>query len=533
MHNKSDSFVKYPSKELRRIPPSCKAALTKIRPAGSLQIVSKVFPSADPIRSFCGFIKLALYFLAALLTAAFSMSLAQSTVFAEVPDVIFILDGSGSMAAKMGERTRIQVAREVMEYAVPALPKEIKVGLAAYGHHRKGDCADMEILVNPEKGARDTVLSKIKEIRTVGMTPIAAAVEMVAKTIKIGGREDVIVLVSDGEETCHKDPCGFVKGLKDSGMKFVLHVVGFGVTQNEEKQLRCLAQAGGGSYFPAGDAKGLLSALESVRKDLEVKVEAARTKTVRASSRLGKFLLKVPKSAVSSLAVLKIIRQSDNTVVKEAKAIEETHPLPAGRYGLVLGFANPNYQPPTEVSIGECEIRGGETSEVSLGAIVINMAPPLGEAAWQIGLLNEESGKFYLQIESHGNDYYLMKPKAAPEGTYSIAFTYAASKKPFVVARGLSVKAGKETVATLDSGIAIKKSSSGIEGWDVVPSGSKAPVLEITRRWDNDYPLWESFPIEPGNYDILVHVKGMKEPMLAGEAIEIKKGETIVFDAGL
>jgi len=451
----------------------------------------------------------------------------------EVPDVIFILDGSGSMAAKMGDRTKIQVAKEVMEYAVPALPKDVAVGLAAYGHHRKGDCSDMEILVTPDKGARDAVLSQIRNISPVGMTPIAAAVDLVAKAMTGSGKQNLIVLVSDGEETCHKDPCGFVKGLKDSGMKFLLHVIGFGVTANEEKQLRCLAEAGGGNYFPAGDAKSLLAALESVRKNVEAKVEQAKTKAVRASSRLGKLSVKMPEAAISSLAYLKIIRPSDNSVVKEAKDVSAIHPLPAGIYGLVLGFANSNYKAPTDVSIGESEIKGGETSEISLGAVVINMASPLGKAAWQVGLLNEETGKLYLQVESHGNDYYLMKPKAAPEGTYSLAFTYSAGKKPFIVAKGLIVKAGKKTVATLDSGIAIKKTSSGIQGWDIVPNGSNEPVLEVKRRWDNDYPLWESFPVAPGIYDILVHVTGMKEPMLAGEAIEIKKGETILFDTGL
>lgn len=451
----------------------------------------------------------------------------------EVPDVIFILDGSGSMAAKMEDRTKIEVAKEVMEYAVKALPKDVAVGLAAYGHHRKGDCSDIEILVTPRKGPRDAVLSQIRDISPLGMTPIAAAVELVAKTITGSGGQNIIVLVSDGEETCHKDPCGFVKALKGSGMKFLLHVVGFGVTANEEKQLRCLAEAGEGKYFPAGDAKGLLAALESVRKDVEAKVEQARTKTVRASSRIGKLSVKMPKSAVSSLAYLKIIRPSDNSVVKEAKDVSAIHPLPAGRYGLVLGFANPNYKAPTDVSIGECEIRGGETAEVSLGAVVINMASPLGKAAWEVGLLNEETGKFYLQVQSHGNDYYLMKPKPAPEGTYSLAFTYAAGKKPFTVAKGLIVKAGKETVATLDSGIAIRETSSGIQGWDVAPHGSKEPVLEVKRRWDNDYPLWESFPVAPGTYDILIHVKGMNEPLPAGDAVEVKKGETVLFDTGL
>jgi methylmalonyl-CoA mutase cobalamin-binding subunit len=458
-------------------------------------------------------------------------SSAAGSFAAGIPDVFFILDASGSMGAKMGDSTKMKVAKEVLDYTVQALPAEVKVGLALYGNHRKGDCSDIEILSIPGEVDRQTILAKVKEVTPVGMTPIAASVEMVAKTIK--DADTIIVLVSDGEETCSKDPCGVVKALKASSAKLILHVVGFGVTQAEEKQLRCLAEAGGGSYFAAGDAKGLLASLESVRKDVEQKVEQAKTTKVKARSGLGKLSVVIPKSAVPSLSKIKIIRASDNSVVKEAEEIQGPHPLPAGNYRLVLGFANPNYVPPTDAEVGEVEIRGGETSEISMGAVLINLAPGLAKAANMVCLTDEKSGKDYLKVNAHGNDYYLMKPKAAPEGTYILSFAYARNEKTYPVSRGIEVKKGRETVVTLDSGISIKKSAAGIVGWDVVPTGSKEPVLEVRRRWDNDYPLWESFPLPPGRYDILIHIKGMKEPLLAGEAVEVKKGETVVFDAGL
>ncbi len=94
------------------------------------------------------------------------------------------------------------------------------------------------------------------------------------------------------------------------------------------------------------------------------------------------------------------------------------------------------------------------------------------------------------------------------------------------------MKGNKEVMATLDSGIALKK-APGVVGWDLLPAGGGKPVMEIRRRWDNDFPLWYKFPVQPGTYDLQVHMKDMKEPLLAGEDIEIKKGQTIVFDAGL
>lgn len=48
-------------------------------------------------------------------------------------------------------------------------------------------------------------------------------------------------------------------------MKFVMHVVGFDVTDEDQTQLACIAEAGGGKYFGAADAARLLAALQAVR----------------------------------------------------------------------------------------------------------------------------------------------------------------------------------------------------------------------------------------------------------------------------
>jgi Ca-activated chloride channel family protein len=42
--------------------------------------------------------------------------------------------------------------------------------------------------------------------------------------------ETTVILVSDGKETCEGDPGALVKELKESGVRFVMHVIGFCVT---------------------------------------------------------------------------------------------------------------------------------------------------------------------------------------------------------------------------------------------------------------------------------------------------------------
>src|SRR5262249_20954276 len=57
------------------------------------------------------------------------------------------------------------------------------------------------------------------------------------------------------------DPCAVGKELKQSGVDFTAHVVGFGLTAEEGRKVACLAENTGGKYFQANDAAGLRDAL--------------------------------------------------------------------------------------------------------------------------------------------------------------------------------------------------------------------------------------------------------------------------------
>ena len=62
-------------------------------------------------------------------------------------NLLFILDASGSMWGRIDDTPKISVAKEVMTDLVRGLPAGSNAGLLAYGHRRKGDCSDIESLV--------------------------------------------------------------------------------------------------------------------------------------------------------------------------------------------------------------------------------------------------------------------------------------------------------------------------------------------------------------------------------------------------
>jgi hypothetical protein len=203
----------------------------------------------------------------------------QHRAFAASGDanVLFILDGSGSMWGRMKETgkevEKIVIAKDTMSDLVQDLPKSFTLGLMVYGHRRKGDCDDIELLSPLGQSDPATIIQQIQSIKPKGKTPITKSIQLAAQQLEEIEEETTIVLVSDGKETCEGDPCEYVRTLKDMGIDFTMHVVGFDVNEEERKQLACIADAGGGRYFSAQNAMQLKEAFEEVKAEVVKKVE--------------------------------------------------------------------------------------------------------------------------------------------------------------------------------------------------------------------------------------------------------------------
>ncbi len=178
--------------------------------------------------------------------------------------LLLILDGSGSMWGRIDGQPKITVAKKAAFDTVSALPPEIAPGLMLYGHRRKGDCQDIE-LVAPPGAPRQQMLDQLKAVTPKGMTPLTASLTKAGQLLAGVEGEATVLLISDGIETCDGDPCAAVAALRNKGLKFVVHVVGFDVKGAAVEQLQCIARAGGGGYFQADDTAGLQQALNAVR----------------------------------------------------------------------------------------------------------------------------------------------------------------------------------------------------------------------------------------------------------------------------
>lgn len=186
-------------------------------------------------------------------------------------NLVVILDGSGSMWGQLEGKAKIQIARDVLSDIILALPLNLHVGLVAYGHRSKNDCSDVQVMVPLGPLNKQKMIRTLKSINPKGKTPIALSVEQTVKKAGSAEGETAILLVSDGKETCDRNPCQLVKQLKNTGHRFTLHVVGFEVSAEAGSQLSCMAEVGGGDYYHAENAGEFKKAFQRIAEMVTVK----------------------------------------------------------------------------------------------------------------------------------------------------------------------------------------------------------------------------------------------------------------------
>ena len=127
---------------------------------------------------------------------------------------MIVLDASGSMWGQIDGVNKIVIAREVVRESLGSADIQNLVGLVAYGHNRKGDCSDIEVLVPPATGQMSTVVSAVEAINPKGKTPLSEAVRQAARAMGYVENRATVVLVTDGLETCNADPCALARELE-------------------------------------------------------------------------------------------------------------------------------------------------------------------------------------------------------------------------------------------------------------------------------------------------------------------------------
>lgn len=177
---------------------------------------------------------------------------------------MLVLDASGSMWGQIDGTAKISIARAAVADMLAEWNASRDLGLIAYGHNREGDCSDIELLLPAQPLDAGAFTDLVNGVNPQGKTPLTDAVVMAAEALSYSEEKATIILLTDGLETCERDPCAVAALLEERGIDFTAHVIGFDVAQEDTAALACLAENTGGLYLPADDMDDLTKALQEV-----------------------------------------------------------------------------------------------------------------------------------------------------------------------------------------------------------------------------------------------------------------------------
>jgi Ca-activated chloride channel family protein len=190
-------------------------------------------------------------------------------------DAMIVFDASGSMAGdgwgygseSAGSVPRIDKVRAALRQILPSVTRFRKVGLITYGSGAWNQC-NIDLALKPAPNAAGAIMSVIDALRPAGRTPLTDAVVQAAEVLDFRQKPGVIVVLTDGEETCGGSPCSTSHRLHEEANQLTINVIGLRV-QNYAwmgdqgiLDAKCLAETNGGQYLPVDSLAGLREALE-------------------------------------------------------------------------------------------------------------------------------------------------------------------------------------------------------------------------------------------------------------------------------
>jgi hypothetical protein len=224
-------------------------------------------------------------------------------------NVAIILDTSGSMLQDLEGTSRAEVAKTALiDLVTTTIPAGTNVSLRTFGN--TPDSCETILAVPPAPLDPAAMADTIANLPIVNLvkTPIGASLEAVAADLGTNPGPKLVVLVTDGEETCDGDAAAAIRALVASGIDVRVNIVGFAIDDAAlQAQFAEWAQLGNGQYIDAGNAEELNSAVAQAVAPAYDVIDADGN--VVASGQVGGDPVKVPPGTY------RVVLQTDPEIV--------------------------------------------------------------------------------------------------------------------------------------------------------------------------------------------------------------------------
>jgi Ca-activated chloride channel family protein len=169
--------------------------------------------------------------------------------------ILFVLDGSGSMKQKWGDKSKFEKAKELLGKIIDSVERknpnvEFAVRIFGYQFSREQrNCKDSKLVIPFAKNNADKIGTALSSITPQGMSPIAYSIQLGAKDFPDDSKSlNSIILITDGEENCEGDPCKISKELIAKRITLKPFIVGLNVDSTKYAKFQCM-----GTFYDTKD----------------------------------------------------------------------------------------------------------------------------------------------------------------------------------------------------------------------------------------------------------------------------------------
>jgi len=192
-------------------------------------------------------------------------------------DAMIVFDASGSMSGdgwgygseSANTTSRIEKVRSTLAKVLPSITRWRRLGLITFGPGPYNQCTNITLQLKPTPNAADRILGIVSDLVPAGRTPLTSAVEQAASVLDFHHKPGIIVLLTDGEETCGRSPCDLGKQLHAEAEQLTIHIIGIRVRglsswtgEQSILETKCLAEQNNGLYIPVETEDDLIAAFQ-------------------------------------------------------------------------------------------------------------------------------------------------------------------------------------------------------------------------------------------------------------------------------
>lgn len=412
---------------------------------------------------------------------------------ADAPTNMLVIDGSGSMWARFeaDKRAKIDVIRDALKGPVAAAGTT-HIGITSFGHRRRSDCSDVEVIAEPTE-TRDGVLYALEKLNPRGKGPLVAGLR--AATAALGAsRPASLIVINDGPDNCQQDACAFATEFAKSTPGVPIHVISVGVEPADQPRLQCIATATGGTYRDAVDATELVAAIEAATKLAMLApkpADAASPEVATAAAVPAGASIRVTAALAEGGAALtmpmhwRIFKSGASQSFGESEGPDFSARLEPGNYEVEVEAGGIRQRKPVTIEAGKqvsmvialnagrlkvvmTPPKNGDAAQPALIAISTSTSPASGEAAEGT---QPAAGKPAWLAYSRQTEAIL------PPGAYKVALTLGQIRQE----KAIDLAPGTDAAVTFDIGSAqLQVSAAASEGGP--------PLSDVTFAISEDDP---------------------------------------------